>query len=647
MLQGINRKNKQARDRRETVKEGESQGEELSSIVGKKVKKKKQHFSSYLRVVPQLLEYKLIAFVLLQVVVFGLKKLGMLLIYSTGRVAVTSGDYRFLFRTWQGWLIMLITFLAFFFAMSVDINGTFLLSARLLRKEKVQMLSLIRETFASIPKFINKHGILLCLYVALGAPFLGVGFNLTLTKHYYIPSFVVDAIRTSPRYMCIYVAIMAFLVFFGVRNTLAFPYILVDGKTAHEATILSHRMIRKKWRPIASRLLIFTLQLVALLLLLSFLIALLGTLVTSITGLPRYLNRFIFIFTYGGGVLLLIFFVLSFPAMEALEITRIFMNFDAKEEIFFEKELPKRSFLPLRVWSCCLIASMLFLSFLGTLFFDELFPARTDTKIVAHRLGGYAAPENSLLGFDSALNQSAYGFETDIQRSKDGVYVINHDNTFARTCGVNRLVSDMTWEEIQQLRIADPTGKPSGQHPPSLEELLDYARGKGKLYLELKGPTADLKMADDVSRMVQERGMMDQCVITSLKYSLVAHVYHKYPKIETGYIYYFSFGDRAALDCDDMIMEEEAATESAINTVHNAGKKVLVWTVNSPESAYRFMDSDADAVITDQVSMCKDVEKGLEARSDTERVIDYLSRNPLFGVNISQPIKLGGILQAR
>ena len=427
MLQGINRKNKQDKDRRETVKEGESQGGELSSIVGKKVKKKKQHFSSYLRVVPQLLEYKLIAFVLLQVVVFGLKKLGMLLIYSTGRVAVTSGDYHFLFRTWQGWLIMLITFLAFFFAMSVDINGTFLLSARLLRKEKVQMLSLIRETFASIPKFVNKHGILLCLYVALGAPFLGVGFNLTLTKHYYIPSFVVDAIRTSPRYMCIYVAIMAFLVFFGVRNTLAFPYILVDGKTAHEATILSHRMIRKKWRPIASRLLIFTLQLVALLLLLSFLIALLGTLVTSITGLPRYLNRFIFIFTYGGGVLLLIFFVLSFPAMEALEITRIFMNFDAKEEIFFEKELPKRSFLPLRVWSCCLIASMLFLSFLGTLFFDELFPARTDTKIVAHRLGGYAAPENSLLGFDSALNQSAYGFETDIQRSKDGVYVINQD----------------------------------------------------------------------------------------------------------------------------------------------------------------------------------------------------------------------------
>ena len=227
------------------------------------------------------------------------------------------------------------------------------------------------------------------------------------------------------------------------------------------------------------------------------------------------------------------------------------------------------------------------------------------------------------------------------------VYVINHDNTFARTCGVNRLVSDMTWEEIQQLRITDSTGKPSGQHPPSLEELLDHARGKGKLYLELKGPTADLKMADDVSRMVQERGMTDQCVITSLKYSLVAHVYHKYPKIETGYIYYFSFGDRAALDCDDMIMEEEAATESAINTVHNAGKKVLVWTVNSPESAYRFMDSDADAVITDQVSMCKDVEKGLEARSDTERVIDYLSRNPLFGVNISQPIKLGGILQAR
>lgn len=647
MFEFIREKSKEDADRKNASEADRSSGTDLSAEVEKRVRKKKQHFSAYLRVVPQLLEYKLIAFVILQAVVFCLRKLGMLLIYSTGRVAVTSGDYRFLFRTWQGWLIILLTFLAFFFAMSVDINGSFLLSGKLLRKEKVQMFSLLMETFASIPKFVNRHGILLCLYVALGAPFLGVGFNLTLTKHYYIPSFVVDAIRVTPRYMFIYAAIMAFLVFFGVRNTLAFPYVLVAGKTAHEATILSHQTIRRKWKPIAKRLLVFTLQLLVLLLLLSAAVGLVGILVTSITGLPRYLSRFLFIIVYGGGFVVLILLSLSFPAMEALEITRIFMNLEAEEEIFFEHERRNRWLIPFRIWALWMAGAMLFLSFLGTVFFDELFPAKTDTQIIAHRLGGDAGPENSLQGLDRASGQSAYGYETDIQRSKDGVYVINHDTSFARTCGVDRRVSDMTWEEIQALRIIDPAGKRSDQHPPSLEELLDYAKGKGKLYLELKGPTADRKMADDVARMIRDKKMTDQCVITSLKYGLVSHVFRSYPEIETGYIYYFSFGDKAALDCDDMIMEEEAATEGAINTIHSAGKKVLVWTVNTPDSARRFIDSDADAVITDNVSMCMDVEKGLEARSDTERVIDYLSRYQLFGVNISQPIKVGGILQGR
>ena len=78
-------------------------------------------------------------------------------------------------------------------------------------------------------------------------------------------------------------------------------------------------------------------------------------------------------------------------------------------------------------------------------------------------------------------------------------YIINHDNDFARLTGDPHKPSELSLEEIKQLKIRDTTGNGQLLSVPTLEELLEHGKGKVKLFLELKGESADYDMVKDRS----------------------------------------------------------------------------------------------------------------------------------------------------
>ena len=116
--------------------------------------------------------------------------------------------------------------------------------------------------------------------------------------------------------------------------------------------------------------------------------------------------------------------------------------------------------------------------------FDTLFPAEKETKIIAHRGGGNEAPENTVAGIETAYELGAYGSEIDIQRTKDGAYVILHDGNFERVAGDKRKPEEMTLKQIQKLSV-------DGEPIPTFEDALAASKGKIVLFTELKGKTAD------------------------------------------------------------------------------------------------------------------------------------------------------------
>ena len=111
--------------------------------------------------------------------------------------------------------------------------------------------------------------------------------------------------------------------------------------------------------------------------------------------------------------------------------------------------------------------------------------------------GGNEGRENTLSGLEAAWNAGAYGSEIDIQRTKDRYYILNHDSTFKRVAGDSRKPEEMTMREIRKLSI-------DGEPIPTFEEMLIACRGRMVLFTELKGNTADRKMADDAVSIVKQ-----------------------------------------------------------------------------------------------------------------------------------------------
>ena len=59
--------------------------------------------------------------------------------------------------------------------------------------------------------------------------------------------------------------------------------------------------------------------------------------------------------------------------------------------------------------------------------------------IFSHRGLGFDKEENSIESYTHALN-NGFSLEIDVQKTKDDVLVISHDNSLERTKGVNRLI---------------------------------------------------------------------------------------------------------------------------------------------------------------------------------------------------------------
>jgi glycerophosphoryl diester phosphodiesterase len=297
-------------------------------------------------------------------------------------------------------------------------------------------------------------------------------------------------------------------------------------------------------------------------------------------------------------------------------MTQLFYSYKQGEK-FEAMEITERKKTRHKVGTLATMAAVIIAVVLITVFFDRLFPVNSNVDVIAHRGGGNEGPENTVAGLEIARKAGAYGSEIDIQRTKDGHYIINHDGTFKRVAGVSRKPEEMMLKEVKKMSI-------DGEPVATIEEMLTASKGSMVLFIELKGNTADRKMADDAVRLVKGYQMEEECVLISLKYDIIDYIETTYPEIQTGFLTFASFGETAALNCDYLGLEEESATADTVNAIHNENKKVLVWTVNEAGSQKYFLCSRVDGIITDNVSQALKLFGELEDRSDLERMIDKI-----------------------
>lgn len=107
--------------------------------------------------------------------------------------------------------------------------------------------------------------------------------------------------------------------------------------------------------------------------------------------------------------------------------------------------------------------------------------------ICGHRGGAQSLyPENSIVGFEYVLSKMPAFFEIDPRLTKDSVIVVLHDATLDRTTNGAGNLSDYTWAEIKKLKLKDKKGNITEYGVHTLDEVLQWAKGKTILMLDKK-----------------------------------------------------------------------------------------------------------------------------------------------------------------
>lgn len=89
-------------------------------------------------------------------------------------------------------------------------------------------------------------------------------------------------------------------------------------------------------------------------------------------------------------------------------------------------------------------------------------------------------PENSLVAFAAAVDKG-YGIELDVQLTADGQVVVFHDFDLKRACGLDGLVTDLTYHDLSQVNLFG-----SQEGIPLFSEVLELIAGRVPLIVELK-----------------------------------------------------------------------------------------------------------------------------------------------------------------
>ena len=538
------------------------------------------------------------------------RQLGGALLWIVGRSNYTHGELPYMLRAWQGWVLFVAGTLGLVLYTVFDMAVVLKFCRRAARGEPIAFRTLLSEARSSLRTLLSPLGVVIALYVTFVFPLAGAAVGVSFTNSFSIPDFIVSWIVRQRLQSILYFVSLAVLAALGVIYLFTMHFAILEGQRPRQALRSARLLMARRWKALAKGYLPF---LLATLLGLAAMIGLLMVLpLTLVANLHLSRARFWYaFFVLLGGATCLAAALLFVP----MQFFRLTLLFEAEMHPGWRAATPKR---PRLIWRLplagAILAVVLALVLSGN--FDFFFPRNLTTQIIAHRGGGMLSTENTVESLEAAIERGVYASEIDIQRTLDGHYILNHDKTFARVAGVDRRPQDMTLEEVKQLRIGGTA------EVATIEEILDAAKGRIKLYIELKAPSADAQMIDDLYDMVTARDMLKEVAFISLNYSTIVVTEKLHPDVETVFLCYYAFGDFEDLVCDGLGLEAACATDANIARIHDAGLRVDVWTCNTTSSILQYLLSDADGVITDEVALAEALSAIFPQRRDLTRILN-------------------------
>ncbi len=155
-----------------------------------------------------------------------------------------------------------------------------------------------------------------------------------------------------------------------------------------------------------------------------------------------------------------------------------------------------------------------------------------------------------MAGFHMAVELGCDGVELDVFATRDDKIVVFHDEDPERLTGVSGSITDMTWDEVSQLRIKrriaqNETGDvfrtyPSEERIPLLEEVLEEFSGKLLINIEMKAYSpmwSRRRTGRLVADVIEKAGSSDSVISTSFDFFMLRDLEKRMPSLHSGFAY--------------------------------------------------------------------------------------------------------------
>jgi len=210
--------------------------------------------------------------------------------------------------------------------------------------------------------------------------------------------------------------------------------------------------------------------------------------------------------------------------------------------------------------------------------------------------------------FELAIEHQADWIELDVQETQDRELVVIHDSNLMRLAGCDRNLWDLTTSELASLDVGQWFGE-EFKHTriPSLASVMDLAKHRIQLNLELKHHGHEQTLVNQVVDLIHQKQWRQDCVISSLDLDFLQQVRRLDPQIKIGSIIPPPRPDYPDFEVDFYSIHFTLATPDRLEEAHAHGKEIHVWTVNQPAVMRQMIELGVDNIITDQPSIFDDL----------------------------------------
>nr|DAJ09622.1 MAG TPA: GDPD protein [Caudoviricetes sp.] len=233
---------------------------------------------------------------------------------------------------------------------------------------------------------------------------------------------------------------------------------------------------------------------------------------------------------------------------------------------------------------------------------DELANARVDSKLDSHFIihahrGSYRFPENTMDGIMWAVRHG-YVPEIDVQLTSDGVPVILHDTSTARTMtGTAANVSSITCKDFMSREVKAKVHGGNTGKPVSMEQVLQ-AVGDSPVDFEIK--SLNNATTDAMIELLRKYSATAIHELTSFSWEQCVRAvqggvkYVSYTWDVDAMPHSWTDMKNAGIFCGNP--REDKLTSAMVNAAHSAGVKINPWLINDPVAYERVAALGVDGI---------------------------------------------------